>query len=227
LSGLGGPISSSRIHFVRTISQSRPGIVDSEPPCSFWQNYFRSPFFCSIWLDPAPNDSITEQLEQRTFFRWLEYRWVLIAAMAVLLYVFGGLTYIVWGLFARLAITANMFACFDYFCHSSKWGHQQFQIDGAACEGRNNAWLGLLTFGEGWHNNHHAMPSSPQMGFRRFEIDFGYAMIRLMQRIGLAWDLVEPAKALKSNARAIGSHDRTISPATAANHHAVEKCRNS
>ncbi len=196
---------------MRDFCQSNQGIADSELPPNFWQNYFRSPFFCNSWLDPAPHDSITKQLQQRTFFRWLEHRWVLIGAMAALLYGLGGLAYIAWGLFVRVALTANIFACFDYFCHSPKWGRQRFQLVGAACGGRNNWLVGLLTNGEGWHNNHHAMPTSPRMGVGPLEIDFGYVMIRGMQRVGLAWDLVDPDDAVKSNALLIGRRRTEVS----------------
>ena len=200
MSGLGGPVSSSRIHFVRDYCQSNQGISNSDLPRSFWQSYFRSPFFCDSWLEPEPQDSITERLQQRTFFRWLEHRWILIGSMATLLYSIGGLTYVVWGLCVRVAVSANVFACFDYFCHSPKWGRQRFQLVGAACDGRNNWLIGLLTNGEGWHNNHHAMPRSPRMGIGRFEFDLGYVMIRVMQRVGLVWELVDQDNSLKSSA---------------------------
>jgi len=211
LSGLGGPISSSRLHFVRDFCQSNQGIADSELPRNFWRNYLRSPFFCNSWLEPEINDSISEQLRQRTFFRWLEHRWVLMGAMATLLYSMGGLTYVAWGLFARVTVSANVFACFDYFCHSPNWGRQRFQLVGASCDGRNNWLVSLLTSGEGWHNNHHAMPTSPRMGVGRFEIDLGYAMICGMRWVGLVWDPVDPDNALKSNALPIPRNEPTDS----------------
>jgi stearoyl-CoA desaturase (delta-9 desaturase) len=51
---------------------------------------------------------------------------------------------------------------------------------------RNNWWVALLTFGEGWHNNHHAYPSSARMGFRWWEFDLTWQHIRLLRRLGLA-----------------------------------------
>jgi stearoyl-CoA desaturase (delta-9 desaturase) len=61
-----------------------------------------------------------------------------------------------------------------YVCHASG--------DGS----RNNWWVALLSFGEGWHNNHHAYPSSARMGFQWWEVDLTWQHIRLLRRLGLA-----------------------------------------
>ncbi len=54
---------------------------------------------------------------------------------------------------------------------------------------RNNWWLALLTFGEGWHNNHHHYPGSARQGFRWWEIDLTYYGLCLLRRLGLVWEL--------------------------------------
>jgi stearoyl-CoA desaturase (delta-9 desaturase) len=199
LSGLGGPVLTSRSHFVRDYCQSNQGVLFSDQPNSFWQSYLRSPLFCRSWLEPSPPDPITEQLKERVFFRLLENRLLLLGMSGCVLYAVGGASFLVWGLFARLAATAGIFAIFDYVCHSPNWGSQRFRIDGVPCEGRNNWIIGMLTLGEGWHNNHHAMPSSPRMGIGRWDLDLGYAFIWLMQRFGLAWDVVKPKTAVSAN----------------------------
>ena len=56
-------------------------------------------------------------------------------------------------------------------------------------DSRNNLWLSLITLGEGWHNNHHHYPGSVRMGFRWYEIDVTYYLLRLMALFGLVWDL--------------------------------------
>jgi stearoyl-CoA desaturase (delta-9 desaturase) len=58
---------------------------------------------------------------------------------------------------------------------------------------RNNWWLALLTFGEGWHNNHHHYQGSVKQGFRWYEIDISYYVLRLLAALGLVWDLRVPA----------------------------------
>ena len=57
-------------------------------------------------------------------------------------------------------------------------------------ESRNLAWLAPLSFGEAWHNNHHAFPTSAAHGLRRGEVDFSALVIRALERVGLAWDVV-------------------------------------
>ena len=57
-------------------------------------------------------------------------------------------------------------------------------------ESRNLAWLSVLSFGESWHNNHHAFPTSAEHGMRRWQIDSSAAVIRLLEKLGLAWDVV-------------------------------------
>ena len=56
-------------------------------------------------------------------------------------------------------------------------------------QSRNNFWLALLTLGEGWHNNHHQYPSSARQGFRWWEIDITYYLLRALQLCGLIWDV--------------------------------------
>ena len=56
-------------------------------------------------------------------------------------------------------------------------------------ESRNNLWLALVTFGEGWHNNHHYYPSSARQGFYWWEIDITYYILRALAAVGLVWDL--------------------------------------
>jgi stearoyl-CoA desaturase (delta-9 desaturase) len=70
-------------------------------------------------------------------------------------------------------------------CHF--FGRQRFATGDHS---RNLAWLAPLTFGESWHNNHHAFPTSAEHGLRRREIDFSGIVIRMLERAGLAWDVV-------------------------------------
>jgi stearoyl-CoA desaturase (delta-9 desaturase) len=70
-------------------------------------------------------------------------------------------------------------------CHF--FGRRPFRTDD---ESRNLAWLALPTLGEAWHNNHHAFPTSARHGMRRWQLDPSAAVIRALERCGLAWDVV-------------------------------------
>ena len=56
-------------------------------------------------------------------------------------------------------------------------------------DSRNNWWVAALTFGEGWHNNHHAHPTSIRHGLAWYEIDHSWILANILKRIGLVWDL--------------------------------------
>jgi stearoyl-CoA desaturase (delta-9 desaturase) len=70
-------------------------------------------------------------------------------------------------------------------CHF--FGRRRFPTDD---ESRNLFWLALPTFGEAWHNNHHAFPTSAEHGLRRWELDPSAWVIRAMEKLGLVWDVV-------------------------------------
>jgi stearoyl-CoA desaturase (delta-9 desaturase) len=59
-------------------------------------------------------------------------------------------------------------------------------------DSRNSMWLALLAWGEGWHNNHHRVPASARQGFRWWEVDLTWYCLRLLRRLGVVWDVVEP-----------------------------------
>ena len=69
-------------------------------------------------------------------------------------------------------------------------------------QSRNNPWLALITFGEGWHNNHHHFPGSARQGFFWWEIDLTYYFLRLLAALGIIWDL-KPVPAAVRDARRI------------------------
>lgn len=71
-------------------------------------------------------------------------------------------------------------------------------------DSRNNWFLALLTLGEGWHNNHHHYQSATAQGWRWYEIDPTYYVLRAMSWVGLVWDLREPPKEVVANERAMG-----------------------
>jgi stearoyl-CoA desaturase (delta-9 desaturase) len=70
---------------------------------------------------------------------------------------------------------------------------------------RNNWWLALITLGEGWHNNHHAYQRSTRQGFRWYEVDATYYVLKAMSWVGLVWDLGEPPREVVRNERRVGT----------------------
>jgi stearoyl-CoA desaturase (delta-9 desaturase) len=90
-----------------------------------------------------------------------------------------------WGLGVRMVYVLHV----TWFVNSAThlWGYRSYETTDNS---RNLWWVGILAWGEGWHNNHHAYQSVASQGHRWWEIDMTYWAILLMEKIGLAWDVV-------------------------------------
>jgi len=123
----------------------------------------------------------------RTFILWAVGGLVLAFALGWLI---GGdltsaLTGLLWGGAVRLLVLHHATFSINSLCHF--FGRRSYRTDD---ESRNLAWLSLLTFGEAWHNSHHAFPTSARRGMRRWQIDPSAMVIWTLERLGLAWDVV-------------------------------------
>jgi len=108
-------------------------------------------------------------------------------ALGLLLFAFGGWSWVIWGIFARLVFTYHCTWLVNSASH--KVGYRTFRTDDLST---NNWWVALLTFGEGWHNNHHAFPFSAKHGMRWFEVDPTYWTIKVMAWLRLAKNVKLP-----------------------------------
>ena len=101
----------------------------------------------------------------------------------------GALLGLLWGGLVRIFFVHHITWSINSVCHI--WGTRPFRCHD---ESRNNAIFGILAFGEGWHNNHHAFPTSARHGLRWWQIDTSYLIIRFMSWTGLAWNVRTPSK---------------------------------
>ncbi len=97
----------------------------------------------------------------------------------------AGLTGLLWGGLVRMLVVHHVTYSINSICHF--FGRQRFDTGD---ESRNVFWLAPFTFGEAWHNNHHAFPTSAAHGLRRRELDPSALVIHLLERCGLAWGVV-------------------------------------
>jgi stearoyl-CoA desaturase (delta-9 desaturase) len=97
----------------------------------------------------------------------------------------GALLTLVWVGLARIFLLHHATFSINSICHY--FGRRRFATDDRST---NVSWLSLATFGESWHNNHHAFPTSAFHGLRRRELDIGGLLITLLERVGLAWKVV-------------------------------------
>lgn len=99
----------------------------------------------------------------------------------------GGACWVIWGIGVRTVVTFHATWFVNSAAHT--WGYRNFETtDGS----RNNWWVALISFGEGWHNNHHAQQRSAAHGMRWWEIDPTYWVILLLEKVGLATRVVKP-----------------------------------
>jgi stearoyl-CoA desaturase (delta-9 desaturase) len=99
----------------------------------------------------------------------------------------AGATALLWGGLVRIFVLHHATWSVNSICHM--YGTRPFETDD---ESRNNWVVALVSMGEGWHHNHHAFPTSARHGLRRVEIDPSYAVIKLMERLGLARNVKSP-----------------------------------
>ena len=123
----------------------------------------------------------------RTFLVWALGGFVAAFGLG---YAIGGtldaaLTGLLWGAGVRMLVVHHVTYSINSLCHF--FGRRRFPTDD---ESRNLFWLALPTFGESWHNNHHAFPTSAEHGMRRWEIDPSALVIKGLERVGLVWDVV-------------------------------------
>jgi stearoyl-CoA desaturase (delta-9 desaturase) len=107
-----------------------------------------------------------------------------IIVLGVALLAFGGWSMLFWGVFLRVTVAWHVTWLVNSATHL--WGNRRFQTRD---DSTNNWWVALLTFGEGWHNNHHAHPVSARHGLAWYEFDISWITLKLFNRLGLVWDL--------------------------------------
>lgn len=101
----------------------------------------------------------------------------------------GALTGLIWGGLVRIFLVHHVTWSVNSACHI--WGQRPYK---SGDQSTNNFIVGVLAMGEGWHNTHHAFPTSARHGLRWWQIDTSWYLIRAMKALGLAWDVKVPTK---------------------------------
>ena len=131
---------------------------------------------------PAVLNRYAPDLMRDRFQSWLNrlYIWPIVA-VGLGLYALGGWPFLTWGLCLRVVLGLHATWLVNSATHM--WGSRRFATRD---DSRNNWWVAWLTFGEGWHNNHHAHPTSARHGLAWYEIDMNWWGIRTLKWLGLA-----------------------------------------
>jgi stearoyl-CoA desaturase (delta-9 desaturase) len=129
-----------------------------------------------------------------------KYYYIPLVLSGFVLFAIGGWSMVLWGVFARVVFGWHS----TWFVNSAThfFGKRRFATED---DSTNNAWVAILTFGEGWHNNHHAQPTSARHGLKWYEFDMNWLTIRLFEKLGWAkqiriFDTEKPPLELKKAA---------------------------
>jgi sn-1 stearoyl-lipid 9-desaturase len=175
----GGPISWVGLHRIHhKYSDTPPDPHDSNR--GFWWSHMG-------WMlcDNHANAFVpqyTKDIADDPFYQFCEKYFIPIqVVLGLILFVIGGWPFVIWGIFVRLVVVFHV----TWFVNSAthKFGYQSHE---SGDNSTNCWWVALVTFGEGWHNNHHAFQYSARHGLEWWEIDITWMTIQVLQFLGLA-----------------------------------------
>jgi len=191
LVGMAGPFGMIRAHDMRDWHQRQPAC----PPhpshgAGFWRDAWWQ-MHCRYALDHPPRFEIEPDVAADPIYQWMERHWhAQQIFIALPLFALGGIGLVLWGVCLRVSVSLIGHWLVGHYAH--KRGHQGWRVAEMPVQGYNLRGLGLITFGENWHGNHHAFPHSAQLGVERGQLDPGYWLIKGLERLGLAHGVLGP-----------------------------------
>ncbi|MFN3249800.1 acyl-CoA desaturase [Roseibium album] len=191
LVGMAGPFGMIRLHDFRDWGQRQVDCHDFfAHRAGFWKDAYWQ-LCCGIDLKQEPRFEIEPEIAEDPFYRQVEKFWMAQQlVIAVPLYLLGGLPFVVWGICCRVSVSLIGHWLVGYYAHQPK-DHLLF-VKGACVQGYNLPHFGFVTFGEAFHENHHAFPASAKLGFLPGQTDIGWWLVTGLERLGLAWDVNTP-----------------------------------
>ena len=178
----GGPIFWVATHRLHHQKSDQPGDPHSPNDGGWWAHMG--------WLLIGETKHSNAELFSRyapdlmrdRFYVWLnDYHWVPMVVLGVLLFTMGGAPFLLWGIFLRVVVGLHCTWLVNSATHM--WGSRRFATRD---DSRNNWLIALITSGEGWHNNHHAHPTSARHGLAWYEFDLSWIQIRILKSLGIA-----------------------------------------
>ncbi|PKI48492.1 hypothetical protein CRG98_031114 [Punica granatum] len=179
-------VSTHRYHHQFRDSERDP----HSPKEGFWFSHVSWLFDTDYVAERCGGPNNVVDLQKQPFYRFVQSTYIAHPiALAALLYALGGFPFLVWGMGVRTTWVYHITWLVNSACHV--WGKQAWNTNDLS---RNNWWVALLSFGEGWHNNHHAFEYSARHGLEWWQLDMTWYMIRLLQAVGLATDVKLPSE---------------------------------
>lgn len=190
----GGPIAWVATHRVHHQNTDKDGDPHSPRDGGFWAHMGWIITGRAMHRDRSELLPYVPDLRKDKFHLWIS-NWHVVPTVlvAVVFYAIGGWPWVFWGVFVRTVMSLH----FTWLVNSAThmWGTQRFDTGDTS---KNSFWVAFLTFGEGWHNNHHAQPRSARHGFTWYELDVNWYGIWALRTVGLAWDVKLPKMSAES-----------------------------
>ena len=178
----GGPIFWVATHRVHHQFSDKQGDPHTPRDGKWWSHMVWMMVGDVTHCDATASAKYAPDIAADPFYVWLsKYHYVPLTVVGITLLAVGGLPFLLWGVFFR--VTLGLHATWMVNSLTHIWGRRRFATRD---DSRNNWFVAALSFGEGWHNNHHAHPTSARHGLAWYEVDISWMTIRLLQALGLA-----------------------------------------
>ena len=178
----GGPIFWVATHRIHHQKSDQPGDPHSPRDGAYWAHMGWIMFGETRHNNTRMMAKYAPDLAKQPFYVWLNnYHWLPPTLLGVLLFALGGLPMFLWAGCLRIIVGLHVTWLVNSATHM--WGSRRFDTHD---DSRNSWWVALLTFGEGWHNNHHAHPTSARHGLAWYEVDHSWILIKALSWLGVA-----------------------------------------
>ena len=185
----GGPVFWTALHRIHHQHSDKTGDPHTPRDGKWWSHMLWTIFGEELHGDTAIMGKYAPDLMKDRFYQVLtRWHWVPLVVLGLALFAIGGWSWLLWGVFLRVVFGLHCTWLINSATHI--WGSRRFNTSD---DSKNSFWVALITFGEGWHNNHHAHPRSARHGMTWWEVDLSWMQIRVMQWLGLAWDVQVPS----------------------------------
>ena len=188
ISGEGSPLtwaSTHRLHHQRSDQPGDPHSPHTDHDDGWWAHLYWLFIGRSAKDTALLHAKYVPELKDRPMLRFFEKTYGLWMVLpGVVLYAIGGMPMLLWGLCARMTYGYHS----TWFVNSAThlWGYRNYETRD---ESRNLWWVAIVSYGEGWHNNHHAHPSNARAGHKWYELDPTFWVIKALKATGIAYDV--------------------------------------
>jgi stearoyl-CoA desaturase (delta-9 desaturase) len=187
----GGPIfwvAGHRQHHLYTEDNEKDPYSANK---GFWWSHMLWLFYpAQKFFDYNLYKKYAPELSRDPFYRWLNTYFLLLQLpLGVLLYLLGGWSFVIYGVFLRAVLLWHSTWLINSASHMT--GYRSFTSEDNS---RNLWWAAILTYGEGWHNNHHAAPNVAKAGLKWWEVDMTWWAIQALRKVGLAKRVILPTQ---------------------------------